>query len=181
MLYLALFGQVGFVVGFLPAKSSAKRHRAAHLKGMIIVYRTSAAEPFEGSWVELEGPGVGVDPYNCWVAELRGFGALPVCCLAPELEEVLRLAEAVGAALEAVRGGPVPAVEFARLVSFERGPHPLGRQVRVVCARCEDTHWVDVDHGRWMCTSCPRPCQKCRAGGVGAFCGTTPCACECHQ
>lgn len=51
-----------------------------------------------------------------------------------------------------------------------------------VCSRCNDTHLMSWDDGDRMvsCTSCPVPCQKCRAGGYGAFCGKTPCACECH-
>lgn len=32
-----------------------------------------------------------------------------------------------------------------------------------------------------MCTRCPVPCQECRAGGTGAFCGKTPCECQCHD
>lgn len=32
-----------------------------------------------------------------------------------------------------------------------------------------------------MCTRCPVPCQECRAGGTGAFCGKTPCGCQCHD
>ena len=57
-----------------------------------------------------------------------------------------------------------------------------------ICTRCNDTHLVDAPEdqagpfgdGKWMCTSCPSPCQQCRAGGNGPFCETTPCACACH-
>lgn len=54
-----------------------------------------------------------------------------------------------------------------------------------VCARCDDTHWMELEDSlgqwkRWPCTACPVPCQKCRVGGTGAFCGSTPCACTCH-
>ncbi len=50
-----------------------------------------------------------------------------------------------------------------------------------VCAACGDTHRVHVeDHGERMCTRCPTPCQKCRAGGNGPYCEHTPCGCECH-
>lgn len=56
-----------------------------------------------------------------------------------------------------------------------------------VCTQCNDTHMMpwqeDVDGNyerKVMCTRCPVPCQKCRAGGNGAFCGETPCACNCH-
>lgn len=31
-----------------------------------------------------------------------------------------------------------------------------------------------------MCTRCPTPCQKCRAGGNGPYCENTPCVCVCH-
>ena len=56
----------------------------------------------------------------------------------------------------------------------------------VTCDNCKDTHLVyHVDEvgesrGPFMCTRCPVPCQRCRAGGIGAFCGSTPCACVCH-
>lgn len=50
-----------------------------------------------------------------------------------------------------------------------------------VCSRCKDTHFVEADVGRQMCTRCPVPCQKCRAGGNGPYCETTPCSCECHR
>lgn len=49
-----------------------------------------------------------------------------------------------------------------------------------VCSVCNDTHYVDHDSGRQLCTSCPVPCQRCRAGGNGPFCESTPCGCECH-
>lgn len=32
-----------------------------------------------------------------------------------------------------------------------------------------------------MCTHCPVPCSKCRAGGNAAYCEATPCSCECHS
>jgi hypothetical protein len=51
-----------------------------------------------------------------------------------------------------------------------------------VCSNCNDTHWVSVEDGPdQMCTRCPTPCQRCRAGGTGSYCATTPCDCECHQ
>lgn len=51
-----------------------------------------------------------------------------------------------------------------------------------VCNHCSDTHLMPFgDPCRSVpCTRCPVPCQKCRAGGTGAFCEHTPCACECH-
>lgn len=48
-----------------------------------------------------------------------------------------------------------------------------------VCTYCEDTHTSPISGH--MCTSCPVPCQTCRAGGFGAYCETTPCACPCHD
>lgn len=50
-----------------------------------------------------------------------------------------------------------------------------------VCSTCNDTHrmWLG-ERGYVMCTRCPSPCQRCRAGGDGPYCETTPCACDCH-
>lgn len=50
-----------------------------------------------------------------------------------------------------------------------------------VCSQCNDTHWVETEYGKRMCQYCPIPCQKCRVGGNGPFCETTPCSCECHK
>lgn len=55
-----------------------------------------------------------------------------------------------------------------------------------VCYYCWDTHLVTVtnDYGEdatQMCTHCPTPCHKCREGGLGPYCETTPCDCECHK
>jgi hypothetical protein len=49
-----------------------------------------------------------------------------------------------------------------------------------VCDACGDTHLVDKGGMTVMCTSCPVPCDLCRKGGTGPFCGTTPCPCACH-
>ncbi len=54
-----------------------------------------------------------------------------------------------------------------------------------VCTTCNDTHIMVMGEGGYderevMCTRCPVPCQKCRAGGNGAFCERTPCSCACH-
>jgi hypothetical protein len=51
----------------------------------------------------------------------------------------------------------------------------------VACSTCDDTHVMHLRGDAVMCTRCPVPCQKCRAGGTGAFCERTPCACECHN
>lgn len=52
----------------------------------------------------------------------------------------------------------------------------------VVCKVCFDTHMMDLgeERGTGMCTHCPIPCQKCRAGGNGPYCASTPCSCACH-
>jgi hypothetical protein len=50
-----------------------------------------------------------------------------------------------------------------------------------VCSTCNDTHLMPYGEDRVMCTRCPLPCQKCRMGGTGAFCGKTPCECQCHD
>jgi hypothetical protein len=72
----------------------------------------------------------------------------------------------------------------------EQLPHPAGPAVPVievsgkfVCKTCMDTHRVDRHDGSVvMCTRCPRPCRKCAVGeGRGAYCETTPCACDCHE
>ena len=68
---------------------------------------------------------------------------------------------------------PVP-IEGGLIV--ESAPSP-------VCSKCNDTHMVQdsrYEH-EIMCTGCPVPCQECRVGGKGAFCGETPCSCECHR
>ena len=54
------------------------------------------------------------------------------------------------------------------------------------CERCGDTHVMTLhreghEDREVMCTSCPTPCQKCRQGGTGPYCETTPCGCECHE
>ena len=49
-----------------------------------------------------------------------------------------------------------------------------------VCETCNDTHLMPYGGDRVMCTRCPVPCQRCRAGGTGAFCGKTLCECQCH-
>lgn len=56
---------------------------------------------------------------------------------------------------------------------------------RTTCSTCGDKHEMvlrrDVQEARFvMCTRCPVPCQKCRAGGNGPFCENTPCVCLCH-
>lgn len=54
-----------------------------------------------------------------------------------------------------------------------------------VCSTCNDTHQMTI-HGEGevdrvvMCTQCPVPCQRCRAGGNGPYCEKTPCDCACH-
>lgn len=53
--------------------------------------------------------------------------------------------------------------------------------VKSVCSRCNDTHRMELNERIVMCTKCPTPCKACRAGGNGAYCGATPCACECHR
>lgn len=53
-----------------------------------------------------------------------------------------------------------------------------------ICEKCKDTHKMPAwnESGDiWPCTFCPRPCQRCRESGVGAYCGTTPCMCDCHK
>ncbi|MEO7895882.1 MAG: hypothetical protein ABIR65_01165 [Pseudolysinimonas sp.] len=50
-----------------------------------------------------------------------------------------------------------------------------------VCSTCSDTHMMPLgDDYAVMCTHCPIPCQRCRSGGNGPYCTTTPCGCECH-
>jgi hypothetical protein len=54
-----------------------------------------------------------------------------------------------------------------------------------ICSTCNDTHRMTLQRDGHedqvvMCTFCPVPCQKCRENGNGPFCGTTPCACDCH-
>lgn len=53
----------------------------------------------------------------------------------------------------------------------------------VVCKQCNDTHkmWHHRQEREVPCTHCPRPCDKCRHGGNGAYCTTTPCPCACHK
>ncbi len=50
-----------------------------------------------------------------------------------------------------------------------------------VCTTCNDTHTMTLGDRSVMCTRCPVPCSRCRAGGTGAFCAATPCACSCHR
>lgn len=55
-----------------------------------------------------------------------------------------------------------------------------------ICTACNDSHkMIVLDHYEQectqMCTGCPLPCQKCRAGGNGPYCTNTPCDCGCHS
>lgn len=61
--------------------------------------------------------------------------------------------------------------------------HSLHEAPGVTCRRCNDRHRIKhVDYDgkmTWtMCHVCPAPCQRC---GVGGYCRTTPCTCECHR
>ena len=66
-------------------------------------------------------------------------------------------------------------------------PHCGGttKNRKPVCSTCNDTHQMTI-HGEGevdrvvMCTQCPVPCQRCRAGGNGPYCEKTPCDCACH-
>lgn len=57
---------------------------------------------------------------------------------------------------------------------------PIPENNKPVCSKCLDTHLMVFNDAHISCTFCPLPCQDCRAEGVGAFCGLTPCACSCH-
>lgn len=53
------------------------------------------------------------------------------------------------------------------------------------CKVCRDTHTMTLredghEDREVMCTHCPTPCQKCRSGGNGPYCTSTPCECTCH-
>lgn len=50
-----------------------------------------------------------------------------------------------------------------------------------VCSTCNGMHFMSLRERQVPCTACPTPCGKCRGGGVGPYCETTPCACACHQ
>jgi hypothetical protein len=47
-----------------------------------------------------------------------------------------------------------------------------------VCDTCNDTHRMSLGDRTVMCTRCPTPCEKCRAG---PYCTSTPCYCDCHK
>jgi len=69
--------------------------------------------------------------------------------------------------------------------SSKSGDSSASRAAAPVCKRCNDTHRMTLhsvsgEERLVMCTACPIPCQKCRAGGNGPFCENTPCPCECH-
>lgn len=51
----------------------------------------------------------------------------------------------------------------------------------VICDVCNDTHRNPGPTGSLLCVYCPVPCQRCRQGGRGPYCETTPCACACHH
>lgn len=67
----------------------------------------------------------------------------------------------------------VPSGQHIALVT----PHPC---LGPVCTTCKDTHEMQLEDQKVMCTHCPTPCDDCRAGGNGAYCTTTPCSCHCH-
>ena len=49
-----------------------------------------------------------------------------------------------------------------------------------VCTTCKDTHVMVIGDRTVPCTFCLLPCPRCRTGGNGAYCTTTPCPCTCH-
>jgi len=58
----------------------------------------------------------------------------------------------------------------------------IANQQVFICDKCEDTHttWSQKLERAIPCIFCPTPCQVCRANGNEAFCGSTPCSCDCH-
>ena len=68
----------------------------------------------------------------------------------------------------------------ASWVETAPGIYEPANQVAPTCERCDDTHRMELGGAIVSCTACPVPCQECRAGGVGAFCESTPCSCSCH-
>lgn len=57
----------------------------------------------------------------------------------------------------------------------------MGKAGQPVCSTCNDTHMMPLGERSVPCTRCPSPCQKCRVGGIGAYCEKTPCPCTCHR
>lgn len=87
---------------------------------------------------------------------------------------------------------PEPAAPSGASLCPVCGPNFIGRcphtpaapsgEAQPVCRRCDDLHVMETADGRsLMCVYCPRPCEKCRAGGNGAYCEQTPCGCACHR
>jgi hypothetical protein len=77
-----------------------------------------------------------------------------------------------------------------RALDFARTPGrgAISEPGAPVCGTCKDTHAIPAPYGdsgpfgdgTRMCTDCPTPCDRCRAGGRGPYCASTPCACTCH-
>lgn len=101
----------------------------------------------------------------------RWYGLCEQHALDSEREACAALCDAV--ATEAQR--------CAQLIRARKGASfPYPAPAAPVCKTCNDTHKMQLDDREVNCTGCPVPCAKCRAGGVGAYCEKTPCACACH-
>ncbi len=81
-------------------------------------------------------------------------------------------------------GGAELLARVREVLARSRRP-PLVR--KYVCETCRDTHVMTLHREgdpskdrEVMCTRCPVPCQRCRAGGNGPYCAKTRCACACH-
>lgn len=118
------------------------------------------------------------------VAELRAI----VHCLARECARVAEDAarEKTSAISEKVCTSPQDCPPVSKSVNHTAKAPPAtppSETVTPVCSTCRDTHWMSRSGGKdnVMCTHCPTPCQRCRAGGNGPYCEHTPCSCDCHR
>lgn len=111
-------------------------------------------------------------------------------------EHVARMRSALDTIEIILKGGPVGVDEGQTILTnagalcsalARLGAYQLAEDDAegVVCKFCEDTHvmtlWEPGSDERVVpCTRCPVPCQKCRAGGKGAYCARPRCRCACH-
>jgi len=117
-----------------------------------------------------------------------------IAALKAQLADSRRLLEALGG-----RGHVFVPLGSVKLTSEAQAEWDLGMRqleerarpvspaaVAPVCSTCNDTHWMTLGDrvGNVMCARCPVPCDACRGklpgGGLGPYCATTPCPCECH-
>jgi hypothetical protein len=100
---------------------------------------------------------------------------------AAEAQNLIRAGKNAGAVLRKLQA--VRNICTGRELEAERAEDAVANApvTKIVCDVCNDTHSMELADRMVMCTFCPSPCQKCRQGGIGPYCTSTPCECACHE